>query len=73
MADQRVSRRELLRRAGAGAATIGIAGSGVSRAFAGPLKYKGQWLSGNLCRCTGYQNIVTAIQEAANAVNSAKS
>ena len=24
-----------------------------------------QWVSGNLCRCTGYQNIVTAIQEAA--------
>ena len=24
-----------------------------------------EWLSGNLCRCTGYQNIVVAIQEAA--------
>ena len=24
-----------------------------------------EWISGNLCRCTGYQNIVTAIQEAA--------
>ena len=24
-----------------------------------------QWISGNLCRCTGYQNIVTAIQLAA--------
>ena len=24
-----------------------------------------QWISGNLCRCTGYQNIVTAIQAAA--------
>lgn len=24
-----------------------------------------QWISGNLCRCTGYQNIVAAIQAAA--------
>jgi len=23
------------------------------------------WISGNLCRCTGYQNIVTAVQQAA--------
>ena len=28
-----------------------------------------EWLSGNLCRCTGYQNIVTAIQEAAKTMN----
>jgi carbon-monoxide dehydrogenase small subunit len=28
-----------------------------------------EWLSGNLCRCTGYQNIVTAIQEAARTLN----
>ena len=32
-----------------------------------------EWLSGNLCRCTGYQNIVTAIQEAAKTINNAKS
>ncbi|MDE0343391.1 MAG: (2Fe-2S)-binding protein [Deltaproteobacteria bacterium] len=24
-----------------------------------------EWISGNLCRCTGYRNIVTAIREAA--------
>ena len=27
-----------------------------------------QWISGNLCRCTGYQNIVTAIREAAKTI-----
>ncbi len=45
-----LSRRELLRRAGVGAATIGVAGSGASKAFAfaGPHKHTGQWLSGNL-------------------------
>jgi len=32
-----------------------------------------EWLSVNLCRCTGYQNIVAAIQEAAKAMNNAKS
>jgi aerobic-type carbon monoxide dehydrogenase small subunit (CoxS/CutS family) len=29
-----------------------------------------EWIAGNLCRCTGYQNIVTAIQEAAKKMNS---
>jgi multiple sugar transport system substrate-binding protein len=45
-----LTRRELLRRAGVGAAAVGVAGSGASKAFgfAGPLKYKGRWLSGNL-------------------------
>ena len=48
--DQKVSRRELLKRAGRGAAAIGVAGSGASKAFAfaGPHKHTGQWLSGNL-------------------------
>jgi carbon-monoxide dehydrogenase small subunit len=31
-----------------------------------------QWISGNLCRCTGYQNIVTAIQEAAKTLSGNK-
>ena len=31
------------------------------------------WISGNLCRCTGYQNIVAAIQDAAKKLSSPKS
>jgi multiple sugar transport system substrate-binding protein len=44
----RYDRRELIRRAGAGAATIGIAGSGFGQAFYGPLRFKGRDLSGDL-------------------------
>ena len=29
-----------------------------------------EWLDGNLCRCTGYQNIVKAIRAAAEQLNS---
>ena len=49
-ASRTVSRRELLRRAGVGAAAIGVAGSGASKAFAfaGPHKHTGHWFSGNL-------------------------
>ena len=45
-----LSRRDLLKRAGVGAATIGVAGSGASKAFAfaGPHKHTGRWLSGDL-------------------------
>jgi len=32
-----------------------------------------EWISGNLCRCTGYQNIVTAIQEAAKTMHNRRS
>ena len=31
-----------------------------------------EWISGNLCRCTGYQNIVKAIQEAAKVMQAGK-
>jgi len=45
-----LSRRELLRRAGVGAAAVGVAGSGASKAFAfaGPHRFKGRWLKGDL-------------------------
>jgi multiple sugar transport system substrate-binding protein len=47
-----LTRRELLKKAGAGAAAIGVAGAGAPFSFAGPLKYKGRWLSGNLTALT---------------------
>ena len=45
-----LTRRELLRRAGVGAAAVGVAGSGASKAFAfaGPHKFTGRWLKGDL-------------------------
>jgi multiple sugar transport system substrate-binding protein len=44
----RYDRRELIRRAGAGAAAVGVAGSGLGQAFYGPLRFKGRDLSGDL-------------------------
>src|SRR5919201_2216827 len=44
----RYDRRELLRRAGVGAVSAGIAGSGFGQAFYGPLRFKGRWLKGDL-------------------------
>src|SRR5579864_2553851 len=46
--EKRLSRRELLKKAGAGAVAVGAAGVGAPFAFAGPHKYTGRWLSGNL-------------------------
>jgi multiple sugar transport system substrate-binding protein len=44
----RYDRRELLRRAGVGAASLGVAGSGLGQAFYGPLRFKGRDLKGDL-------------------------
>jgi multiple sugar transport system substrate-binding protein len=48
IAEQRITRRELLKKAGAGAAAVGVAGAAAPFSFAGPLRYKGRWLSGDL-------------------------
>jgi multiple sugar transport system substrate-binding protein len=46
--DQKLTREQLLKKAGAGALALGAAGVGAPYAFAGPLRYKGRWLSGDL-------------------------
>jgi multiple sugar transport system substrate-binding protein len=47
-AGQRLSRADLLRRAGVAAATIGAAGTSAPFAFAGPHRFTGRWLAGKL-------------------------
>jgi multiple sugar transport system substrate-binding protein len=44
----RITRRDLLKKAGAGAVALGVAGSTAPFSFAGPLRYKGRWLKGDL-------------------------
>src|SRR5206468_8775404 len=46
--DDKLSRRELLKRAGAGAAAVGAAGAAAPFSFAGPMKYKNRHLKGDL-------------------------
>jgi multiple sugar transport system substrate-binding protein len=50
--ERRLSRRELLKKAGAGAVAVGAAGAAAPYSFAGPLRFKGRWLSGNLTALT---------------------
>jgi len=53
MAEKQFTRREFLKRAGAGgAAVLGAAGVGAPFSFAGPMRFKGRWLSGNLSLLT---------------------
>ena len=47
-AQGRITRRELLKKAGAGAIGLGVAGSAAPFSFAGPLRYQGRWLKGDL-------------------------
>lgn len=48
----KLSRRELLKKGAVGAAALGAAGATAPYSFAGPLKYKGRYLSGNLTALT---------------------
>jgi multiple sugar transport system substrate-binding protein len=48
----KLSRRDLLKKAAVGAAAAGAAGATAPYSFAGPLKYKGRWLKGNLTALT---------------------
>ncbi|MFL5953247.1 MAG: ABC transporter substrate-binding protein [Gaiellaceae bacterium] len=43
-----LSRRDLLKKAGAGAVALAVGGAAAPYSFAGPLKYKGRWLKGDL-------------------------
>jgi len=43
-----LTRRDFLKKTGAGVAAVGAAGVAAPFSFAGPLRYKGRWLSGSL-------------------------
>jgi multiple sugar transport system substrate-binding protein len=48
MTERRLDRRELIKKAGAGAVALGVAGARAPFSFAGPLKFKGRDLKGDL-------------------------
>jgi multiple sugar transport system substrate-binding protein len=48
MSESKLSRRELLKKAGVGAAAAGVAGAGAPFSFAGPMKFKNRQLKGDL-------------------------
>jgi multiple sugar transport system substrate-binding protein len=52
MSEQKLNRRELLKKGAAGAVVLGAAGAGAPFSFAGPHKFTGRWLSGNLTAIT---------------------
>ena len=45
---KRLTRRDLLKKAGVGAAAVGVSGATAPFSFAGPMRYRGRWLKGNL-------------------------
>jgi len=52
MPDKKLTRADLLKKGAVGAAALGAAGAGAPFSFAGPHKYTGRWLSGNLSAIT---------------------
>jgi multiple sugar transport system substrate-binding protein len=48
MSAEGLTRSQVLRRAGAAVAAVGVAGATAPYAFAGPLRYAGRWLAGDL-------------------------
>ena len=46
--EQSITRRDLLKKAGAGAIALGVAGATAPFSFAGPMRYTGRWLQGDL-------------------------
>jgi len=48
MSGDKLSRRDLLKKAGVGAAAVGVSGAAAPFSFAGPLRFKDRQLSGNL-------------------------
>jgi multiple sugar transport system substrate-binding protein len=48
MSDSRLTRRELLKKAGIGAAAVGVSGAAAPYSFAGPMKYRNRQLKGDL-------------------------
>jgi multiple sugar transport system substrate-binding protein len=48
MSGGKLSRRELLKKAGVGAAAVGVSGAAAPFSFAGPLRFKNRQLKGNL-------------------------
>jgi multiple sugar transport system substrate-binding protein len=55
----KLTRRDLLKKGAAGAAALGVAGAAAPFSFAGPHRYTGRWLSGNLTAIT-WQHFVPA-------------
>ncbi|MEP7224125.1 MAG: ABC transporter substrate-binding protein [Actinomycetota bacterium] len=45
---KRLTRRDLLKKAGVGAAALSVSGAAAPFSFAGPMRYKGRWLKGDL-------------------------